>query len=65
MSIETPKFSLVQKEGKFEIREYQEYISPTSAKRPLKKILRKYFESGLENGLTISMSGMAKKHDVV
>jgi hypothetical protein len=27
MSIETPKFNIVQKDGKFEIREYQEYIN--------------------------------------
>jgi hypothetical protein len=27
MSIETPKFSIVQKDNKFEIREYQEYIN--------------------------------------
>jgi hypothetical protein len=27
MSIETPKFKIVQKDGKFEIREYQEYIN--------------------------------------
>ena len=27
MSIETPKYNIVQKEGQFEIREYQEYIN--------------------------------------
>jgi hypothetical protein len=27
MSIETPKFNILQKDGKFEIREYQEYIN--------------------------------------
>jgi hypothetical protein len=27
MAVETPKFSIVQKDGKFEIREYQEYIN--------------------------------------
>jgi hypothetical protein len=27
MSIETPRFNIVQKDGKFEIREYQEYIN--------------------------------------
>jgi len=27
MSIEIPKFNIVQKDGKFEIREYQEYIN--------------------------------------
>ena len=27
MAIETPKFEILQRDGKFEIREYQEYIS--------------------------------------
>jgi hypothetical protein len=27
MAIETPRFNIVQKEGKFEIREYEEYIN--------------------------------------
>jgi hypothetical protein len=27
MSIETPKFNIIRKDGKFEVREYQEYIT--------------------------------------
>jgi len=40
-------------------------FSPTSADQPAKNILSKYFESGLENGMTMSMPETEKKHDVV